>query len=102
MDILIRYLNLEIAVAAGLVEESTVTAAARRTIVPLFSAGLYDPLDQVEWSTLGEEVIGSDLHLQIRDEAALQVGPVAENVYETWFGLTPGCSFYTELCPSQE
>jgi hypothetical protein len=56
-----------------MVEESTVTEAARRTLVPLFKTGLYDPLDDVAWTTIGADVVASAQHLAIRDEAAVQV-----------------------------
>ena len=56
----------------GLVTKDTITAAARRTLLPLFRAGLYDSVQQIGWSNLTAADIGSKKHLKIRDDAALQ------------------------------
>eukprot|EP00662_Eupelagonemidae_sp_cell21_P029339 gene29339-18359_t len=50
---------------------------------PLFRAGLFDPLDSVEWASIGAEEINSTAHQRVNYEAALQsmvavVGPQAE------------------------
>ena len=56
----------------GLVTEATITAAARRTLLPLFRAGLYDDVADIGWSNLTASDIGSKANLEVRDSAALQ------------------------------
>lgn len=64
--------NLKSAVAAGLVKETTIDAAARRTLVPLFKAGRFDRLEDIEWAKFTADDVASSAHHRIRDEAAAQ------------------------------
>jgi len=86
----LMYTGLGLAVAAGQVNETTITTAARRTLVPLFKAGLYDPLDSSEWTKLGEDDVASAAHHQVRDEAAAQSFVLLKN--EGVLPLVPGKS----------
>ena len=67
----------------GLTSEATITRAARRTLLPLFRAGRFDSLQSVEWSSFNASTVGAPLHLQIRDEAALQSFVLLKNEKHT-------------------
>jgi beta-glucosidase-like glycosyl hydrolase len=66
--------GLVTAVANGWTTEEIVTAAARRSLVPLFKAGRFDRMSTVGWAGLGAEDIGtaSAFNTQVMKEAALQ------------------------------
>ena len=67
--------NLEKAVADGLINKSTVEAAARRSLRVQFAAGRFDPVGTTAsnpWAHLGTESINSTAHQQVLREAALQ------------------------------
>ena len=64
--------SLANATRLGLTTEAAITAAARRTLLPLFRAGLYDKVSDVKWSSFTKADIASKAHLDVRDEAAAQ------------------------------
>jgi len=71
------------ALAQGLITEATIIEAARRTLVHLFAAGRFDRIADIEWSKYGADDVASDLHHQIRDEAALQSFVLLKNEKES-------------------
>ena len=56
----------------GLVKESTVREAARRTQRQLFALGRFDPVGSSAWEQLGAESINSSAHRQVQYEAGCQ------------------------------
>eukprot|EP00051_Salpingoeca_urceolata_P002175 m.47862 g.47862 ORF g.47862 m.47862 type:complete len:851 (-) comp11951_c0_seq1:94-2646(-) len=64
--------NLEDAVHAGATSEAAVDVSFRRSYLPHFIAGRFDPLDEVSWTKITTDVINSTAHQQIQYEAALQ------------------------------
>jgi len=60
------------AIKQGLTSEAVVTQAARRSLLQLFEAGRFDPVESVSWTQITAAVINSTLHQQISYEAALQ------------------------------
>ena len=60
------------ATRSGLTTEAAITRAARRTLLPLFRAGRFDRAESIEWARFNASTVGAPLHVQIRDEAALQ------------------------------
>jgi len=112
--------NLTAAVEQELVEETAIDTALRRAFMAMMKVGRFDDPDQVVWSSITEDAIGSPQHTQIRDDAARQasvllrnlggalpleevnetvvvVGPQATNVY----GYLPDY-FGDEVCPDDE
>ena len=65
--------NLSSALKGGLVQEKTLDAAVRRSYLPHFRAGRFDPVESVEWTSIGIDVVNSSAHQAIQWEAALQV-----------------------------
>eukprot|EP01126_Amoeba_proteus_P002860 TRINITY_DN10928_c0_g1_i7.p1 TRINITY_DN10928_c0_g1~~TRINITY_DN10928_c0_g1_i7.p1 ORF type:complete len:672 (+),score=96.86 TRINITY_DN10928_c0_g1_i7:1352-3367(+) len=64
--------HLKTAIQQGLTSETVVDAAFRRSYLPHFKAGRFDPIPTVAWTQIGIDVINSTLHQQIQFEAALQ------------------------------
>jgi hypothetical protein len=66
--------GLVTAVANGMTTEEAVTAAARRSLLPLFRAGRFDKLATVGWAGLGADDIGtkSAFNTKVMREATLQ------------------------------
>lgn len=62
---------LENATHLGLLEEGTIDAAWKRSFTPLFRAGRFDPVDEIEWSKYGKESINNEEHQAISLDAAL-------------------------------
>eukprot|EP01065_Artemidia_motanka_P046983 TRINITY_DN7245_c0_g1_i1.p1 TRINITY_DN7245_c0_g1~~TRINITY_DN7245_c0_g1_i1.p1 ORF type:complete len:747 (+),score=212.76 TRINITY_DN7245_c0_g1_i1:53-2293(+) len=60
------------AVRSGLTTEATVTAAVRRAMLHLFKAGRFDRPEEIEWSTIGTDVVNSSAHQAVAREAAQQ------------------------------
>merc|ERR1711959_308553 len=46
--------GLENALKQGLITEEAITNSARRTLIPLFKAGRFDRLEDIEWTKFGE------------------------------------------------
>jgi len=63
---------LQAAVAAGLTNEATITAAVARTQRQLFDLGRYDPPSRSTWTRLGAETLNSTAHRALVFEAAVQ------------------------------
>ena len=63
---------MESAVKNGLVSEETINTAFRRSYTPHFIAGRFDPMETVEWTKIGTEVISSPEHKTIAFESAVQ------------------------------
>jgi beta-glucosidase-like glycosyl hydrolase len=64
--------HLAEAVARGLASEAAVDQAFLRSYRPHFEIGRFDDPEASEWSKLGYEDVGNDLHKQIQLETALQ------------------------------
>eukprot|EP01048_Picozoa_sp_COSAG05_P009182 COSAG05_NODE_737_length_7636_cov_48.020433_6_plen_301_part_00 len=71
------------ATRSGFTTEDAITRAARRTLAPLFRAGRFDNMDASEWARFNGSTVGAALHLQIRDEAALQSFVLLKNEKQT-------------------
>mmetsp|Transcript_18741 Transcript_18741/g.36126 ORF Transcript_18741/g.36126 Transcript_18741/m.36126 type:complete len:757 (+) Transcript_18741:2-2272(+) len=69
-----NYFNISAAdaIASGLVEESYLDAACKRTLKQRFELGLFDSVDKVEWTKIPAEAIGAKEHQKLSYEAALQ------------------------------
>ena len=66
-------MHLASAVRNGKTSEANVTRSVKRALRPLFRAGRFDPVEQVEWAQLNTSVVNSTTHQQAIFEAALQV-----------------------------
>ena len=64
--------GIPIAVKSGLVSEATIDQSVRRTLLPLFWAGIFDEPKTIGWLDLGAKDIGSDASRQIQQDAAAQ------------------------------
>eukprot|EP01052_Picozoa_sp_SAG31_P055874 SAG31_NODE_15676_length_743_cov_1.204969_1_plen_112_part_01 len=64
--------GMALAVKNGLVPMATIDQSVRRTLLPLFSAGIFDEPETVGWLGLGADDIGSERSRQIQQEAAGQ------------------------------
>ena len=64
--------HMKDAVAQGLATEEAVTRSVARGLRQLFLAGRFDPMDQIEWSSLGIEDINSTKAQAVSREAGLQ------------------------------
>ncbi len=64
--------SLASAIQKGLTSAAAVDAAFRRSYLPHFRAGRFDPPETIEWTQIGPEVVNSTRHQQIQFEAALQ------------------------------
>ena len=62
--------GLALAVKNGLVSEATIDASVRRTLLPLFWAGIFDEPATIGWLGLGSKDINNHAHQQIQQEAA--------------------------------
>ena len=62
--------GLALAVKNGLVSEATIDASVRRTLLPLFWAGIFDEPATIGWLGLGAKDINNPAHQQIQQEAA--------------------------------
>jgi len=71
--------NLKGAVTKGLISEDAITASLRRSMLGLFTAGRFDPLEDVEWTQIGLDVVNSSFHRQVQYEAALQALVLLKN-----------------------
>eukprot|EP01052_Picozoa_sp_SAG31_P048834 SAG31_NODE_10403_length_1143_cov_0.738506_2_plen_126_part_00 len=65
--------HLRAAVQAGQTSEANVTQAVRRALRPLFRAGRFDPIAEVEWAQLPLTIVNSTEHQRVAYDAALQV-----------------------------
>jgi len=64
--------SLHSAINQGLSSEATVNQALRRSLIQLFQAGRFDPVEKVSWTSITVNSINSTLHQQVSYEAALQ------------------------------
>lgn len=82
--------SLANATLEGLVDEAVITRSARRALIPLFRAGLFDDVKGIEWSSLDAGDIGSAEHRRVRDEAALQSFVLLKNNAKAALPLAAG------------
>lgn len=64
--------HLASAVRHGKTSEANVTRSVKRALRPLFRAGRFDPVEQVEWTKLNSSMVNSTAHQEAIFEAALQ------------------------------
>ena len=65
--------HLASAVRSGKTSAANVTRSVKRALRPLFRAGRFDPVEQVEWARLNTSVVNSTAHQEAIFDAALQV-----------------------------
>jgi beta-glucosidase-like glycosyl hydrolase len=91
-------MHLASAVRSGKTSEANVTRSVKRALRPLFRAGRFDPVEQVEWAHLNTSVVNSTAHQEAIFDAALQV--TGTNVTHAVLFRTLFCLNAVALCPS--
>lgn len=64
------YTNLHYALYQGLITEDVIDVAVKRLFKARIKLGMFDPQDKVPYSAISMDVVGSDKHLKLTQEAA--------------------------------